>query len=60
MSVLGNKPLPSVVKIAETVHTPKKTSNGYLTTLAAVWTQLVLNDISKPVSFAGTFLINFH
>ena len=56
MSASGNKPLPSAAKVGETVHTSKKTSNGYLTTLAAVWTQLILNDISKPVTFSGTTL----
>lgn len=52
MAVSG-KPLPSAVKIAETIHAPKKTANGYLTTLSAVWAQFIHNDISKPVSYSG-------
>ncbi|EFX87909.1 hypothetical protein DAPPUDRAFT_42141, partial [Daphnia pulex] len=52
LAVTG-KPLPSPVKIADTIHAPKKTSNGYLTTLSGVWTEFVQNDISRPVSYVG-------
>jgi hypothetical protein len=43
------------VKIADTIHAPKKTSNGYLTTLSGVWAEFVQNDISRPVSYVGKF-----
>ena len=51
----SGKSLPNPVKIAETIHAPKKTSNGYLTTLSGVWAEFVQNDISKPVSYVGKF-----
>lgn len=51
---ISGKPLPNPVKVADAVHAPKsKPSHGYLTTLAAVWAQFVLHDISYPITFAG-------
>ena len=50
---VSGKPLPSPVKIADSIHTPKKAANGYLTTLSAVWAQFIQNDISYPITFAG-------
>lgn len=45
--------LPSAFHVAEKIHTSDKASvKGYLTTLAPVWAQLLLNDISDPISFA--------
>lgn len=49
----SGKPLPSPVKIAETIHTPKKVGNGYLTTLSGIWAEFVQNDISHPISYLG-------
>ena len=50
----SGKPLPNPIKVADAVHAPRsKPSHGYLTTLAAVWTQFVLNDISYPITFTG-------
>lgn len=57
----SGKPLPNPVKVADAVHAPRsKPSNGYLTTLAAVWTQFVLHDVSHPITYTGTFLFEFH
>ena len=50
---VSGSPLPSVFHVAEKIHTSDKPSAaGFLTTLAPVWSQLLLNDVSDPVSFA--------
>jgi hypothetical protein len=54
-SSASGKALPSPFKIAEAMQVPKKAAQGYLTTMATVWTQFVLHDISRPVSFSGKF-----
>ena len=50
---VSGSPLPSALYVAEKVHTSEKPSaRGYVTALAPVWAQLLLNDISDPISFA--------
>ena len=49
--------LPDAWQVAKTLRRPgsvsKTSSPAYLTVLAPVWAQFILDDISRPVTYAG-------